>query len=236
MLAGLLAAILAVLFARLVGEPQVDLAIGFEEAHARAMGMAADAELVSRAVQKGLGLMTAVGLYGAAVGGIFSIVFALSYGRLAKVGPRSLALVLAAAAFVSISLAPALKYPPTPPGVGMHETIQYRTLTYFAIIALSVAGLAIAVNIGGLVGRRLGALNGVLIGAAVFIAFVAGELLGMPSINEVPAEFPATVLWNFRLAALGVQAVLWGGLGVLFGLMAERVLHDAAGRHGASPA
>src|SRR5437773_1674142 len=135
MLAGLLAAVLAVLFARVFGEPQVDLGIGFEQAHARAMGMAEDAELVSRAVQKSLGLFTAVTLYGAAIGGIFSIVFAFSYGRIAAIGPRSLALLLAVAAFIAIALAPALKYPPTPPGVGLHETINDRTATYFAMIA-----------------------------------------------------------------------------------------------------
>lgn len=224
MLAGLAAAILAVLFARLFGEPQVDLAIGFEEAHARAMGMAEDAELVSRAVQKSVGLFTAVALYGAAVGGIFSIVFALVYGRLAAIGPRSLALLLALAAFVSVALAPALKYPPTPPGVGLHETIDYRTITYFAMIAFSLAGLVLAVWIGGWSGKRWGGFNGGLLGAGAYVLILAGILLAMPAINEVPADFPAVVLWKFRVAALGVQGVLWTTIGVSFGLMAEHVL------------
>lgn len=230
MLAGLLAAVLAVLFARLFGEPQVDLAIGFEaahaEAHASAMGMGTPehAELVSRAVQKGLGLFTAVALYGAAIGGIFAIVFALAYGRIAVIGPRSLALLLAAAAFVSIALAPALKYPPTPPGVGLHETIQVRTLNYFAMIAFSAAGLVLAAWIGGWSARRLGAVNGGLLGAGAYLVIVSGVMLALPAINEVPVDFPAVILWNFRLAALGTQAVLWAVVGVSFGLMAETVL------------
>ena len=60
MLAGLLAAVLATLFAQLAGEPQVDLAIGFEAARDHTMGMAVEPELVSRAVQRGIGLFTAV--------------------------------------------------------------------------------------------------------------------------------------------------------------------------------
>jgi len=228
MLAGLAAAILAVLFARLFGEPQVDLAIGFEAAHARAMGMAEDAELVSRAVQKGLGLFTAVALYGAAIGGIFSIVFALVYGRVAVIGPRSLALLLAAAGFLAIGLAPALKYPATPPGVGLHETIDYRTITYFAMIGFSVAGLVLAVWVAGWSGKRLGGLNGSLLGAGAYVLILSGILLAMPAINEVPADFPAVILWKFRIAAIGVQAVLWTAIGVSFGQLAEQVLHRSA--------
>jgi predicted cobalt transporter CbtA len=44
----------------------------------------------------------------------------------------------------------------------------------------------------------------------------------MPDVNEVPADFPATVLWRFRLAALGTQLLLWGVIGGLFGALTER--------------
>jgi hypothetical protein len=57
---------------------------------------------------------------------------------------------------------------------------------------------------------------------------LAGLLLAMPAINEVPVDFPAVVLWKFRLAALGAQAVLWAGVGIGFGLMAEHVLRRSA--------
>ncbi|MFJ6598900.1 CbtA family protein, partial [Streptomyces violaceusniger] len=42
---------------------------------------------------------------------------------------------------------------------------------------------------------------------------------------EVPGDFPATVLWRFRLSALAMQVVLWGGFGLLFGELAERLLN-----------
>ena len=38
----------------------------------------------------------------------------------------------------------------------------------------------------------------------------------------VPAAFPATALWRFRLASVGVQAVLWATLGIGFGALTER--------------
>src|ERR1700740_74592 len=90
MLVGILAAMLATLFARVVAEPQIDRAIGVEETHKAhdmmAMGsMPAhehEEELVSRETQKSAGLLTALVLYGAAVGGIFSLVFAYGYGRI----------------------------------------------------------------------------------------------------------------------------------------------------------
>ena len=38
----------------------------------------------------------------------------------------------------------------------------------------------------------------------------------------MPADFPADVLWRFRLASLGLQVVLWSTIGLVFGVLAER--------------
>ncbi len=46
----------------------------------------------------------------------------------------------------------------------------------------------------------------------------------MPSVNEVPANFPATTLWDFRIAAVGMQAVMWSVLGAVFAATAARVM------------
>jgi Probable cobalt transporter subunit (CbtA) len=40
-------------------------------------------------------------------------------------------------------------------------------------------------------------------------------------INEVPEDFPATLLWRFRLASLGTQTVLWTVLGLGFAAALE---------------
>ena len=44
----------------------------------------------------------------------------------------------------------------------------------------------------------------------------------LPVVDETPADFPATVLYDFRVAALGVHVVLWSVLGLVFGALVER--------------
>lgn len=232
MLAGILAALLATLVARVIAEPQIDLAIGVEAAHHHAMpGMAEPAELVSRDTQKGLGLLTAMALYGAAVGGIFALVFAYGYGRMAQMGPRSFTLMLALLAFLLVVVVPSLKYPQTPPAVGRHETVRLRTAAYFAMIALSLVAAVIADRWRAALARRM---TGFDAGLAAILAYAALIILGqfaLPRIDEVPADFPATLLWNFRIASLATQLVLWSVLGIAFGYGAEHVLQRSALRN-----
>lgn len=233
MAAGLIAAVLAFVFARSIGEPQIDLAIAVEHARDMAAHAPHEAELVSRGIQKGLGLFTAIGLYGAAVGGLFALSFAVTYGRVAAMGPRALSLLLALAALVAVAVVPALKYPPTPPAVGQHETVAFRTAAYFGLIVLSLAGAILAVAFGRRAGRRLGGFNGLLAGAGAYLATMSLAGVVMPPIDEAPADFPAVVLWNFRIAALGMQAVLWIALGLIFGWMAEVLLRSSQPRSAA---
>jgi len=50
----------------------------------------------------------------------------------------------------------------------------------------------------------------------------------LPAINEVPDDFPAVLLWNFRIASIASQFVLWATIGIAFGLLAERALKQQA--------
>lgn len=234
MVAGILAAILATLFARALAEPQVDLAIAYEASHSAheahsmpGMPSAKEPELVSRGTQKGLGLLTALTLYGAAVGGIFALVFAAIYGRIGSIGPRSLALLLALAAFIAMALVPALKYPPTPPAVGQHETVAFRTIAFFSMIALSIVTMVVAVKVSRALRDRLGSFNATLAGGAAYIVLIAAVQFALPAINEVPTDFPAVVLWNFRVAAIAIQFLLWLTIGTIFGALADRTLRQA---------
>lgn len=228
MLAGCAAAALAFLFARIFGEPQVALAIAFEASRhaAEAAHHVAEPELVSRTVQASYGLLTAVVLYGTGFGGLFALVFAYAYGRLNLWSPRALALLLAGAGFLTVVLVPDLKYPPNPPAVGVHATLAFRTATYFAMIGLSISVAAIATLIGQKITQTRGAWTGTLCGAGLFIALIALVQFGLPDVNEVPDGFPAVVLWRFREASIGMQLVLWGTMGLLFGALATPVLAD----------
>ncbi len=228
MIAGCLAAALAFVFARFFGEPQVALAIAFEAARSAAEGAAPEHEMISRSVQASYGLATATVLYGAGFGGLFALVFSFAYGRLSFQSPRVLALLLAVAGFVTVVLVPDLKYPPNPPAVGNPATLALRTETYFVMIALSICVAAIACLLGQKVAQMRDAWTGWLCGGAVFVLLVALVQFGLPDVNEVPDGFPAVVLWRFRESALGMQAVLWGSMGLIFGALATPVLMGRA--------
>ncbi|MEG3348349.1 CbtA family protein [Novacetimonas sp. GS1] len=231
MLAGILAAFLAFGFARIVGEPQVDRAIAFEAAHDAAEGEPPEEELVSRKVQSSIGLLTASVMYGAAYGGVFALAFAVAFGRVGQVSPRMLALLLAVAGFVAVVLVPDLKYPANPPAVGNPETIGQRTATYFEMVVFSLCAMILSVLAGRALLARLGAWSAWLCGCALFVVLVTVLQLALPTINEVPADFPAALLWHFREAALGMQVVLWGALGLVFGLLVDR-MPELHGHHG----
>lgn len=221
MLVGILAGLLTFVFAKIFGEPQVDLAIAFEDHLQQLAGEAPEPELVSRQIQSTIGLLTGVLVYGCALGGIFSLVFAYAYGRMGRLGARATAAILAAAGFVSIILVPQLKYPASPPSIGNPDTIGMRTELYFGIIVVSVIALIAAINLGRGLHSRLGSWNASLIGAGAYVAIVAIAFYVLPPVNEVPADFSAAVLWNFRVSSLGMQIVLWTTLGVVFGLLAQ---------------
>jgi predicted cobalt transporter CbtA len=74
---------------------------------------------------------------------------------------------------------------------------------------------------------QLGAWNAMLVGAAVFLVAVVIFALVMPPLDEVPEGFPAVVLWQFRVASFGAQAVLWTVLGLGFGAWVERDFVEA---------
>jgi hypothetical protein len=240
MIAGLVAGLLGFGFARTFGEPSVALAIAFEASHEHADAAPAehhhddnaaqahdhgdDEELVSRHTQAGLGLLTGVAVFGTALGGIFSLVFAFAYGRLGALHARGASALLALLGFVSVAFTPFLKYPANPPAIGNPETIGPRTALFFIMVAISIACAVHAVWMQRRLQVRHGGWNASMIAGAMYIVLMAIAYVILPKIDEVPADFSATLLWNFRLASIGIQAVIWTTLGLLFGALAAREL------------
>jgi predicted cobalt transporter CbtA len=222
MLVGLLAGLLAFAFARFVGEPEVERAIAFETRMDQAKGQSPEPEMVSRGVQKSLGLLTGVVVYGTAIGGLFGLVFAFAYGRMGITHPRNLSAVLAAIGFVTIVLIPTLKYPANPPSVGSPETIGVRTAAFFLLIVVSIAAMVLALQARRSLSTRFGDWNSSLLAAGLFLLITSVVCYALPIVDEVPAGFPVALMWRFRIAALGVQAVMWATLGILFGWLTER--------------
>ena len=222
MVVGVLAGLLGFLTAGWLGEPQVDRSIAFENSLAQAKGQAPEPDLVSRHTQKTIGLLTGVLTFGTATGGIFGLVFAFSYGRIGPTRPKALAVFLASIGFVAVAFVPSLKYPANPPAIGNPATIGIRTGAYFLMVAISIAATVLCLQFSRRLTRRFGLWNGSLLVAAIFVVLVSLLARILPVIDEVPAGFPADVLWNFRLASWGIQVVLWGSLGLLFRWLTER--------------
>ncbi|MEI8406677.1 MULTISPECIES: CbtA family protein [unclassified Kribbella] len=228
LIVGLFAGLLAGAFAYTMGEPHIDAAIAIEEAgaaHTHDHGDAAseeEAPLVSRDGQRA-GLFLATTLYGVTLGGIFAVGFTLLRRRLRTGNDSYAALGLAAAGFLGIVLVPFLKYPPNPPAVGDPETITRRTVTYLLTLVIGL----LAVWAGVAASRwaaRYGDLARLAGGVGAFLVTIVAAYLILPSINEVPGSFPATLLWQFRFASLGTQATLWLLLGFGYAAAVDRRL------------
>jgi predicted cobalt transporter CbtA len=239
LIVGLCAGLLAGGFAKIVGEPQVNRAIAFENqraarelARAGIPGGHLAAGPVSRRVQSTGGLLVGTMLYGLAFGGLFALAFAAVYGRLGRGTPEHTAILLAASGFVVVTLVPFLKYPANPPSVGSSDTIGHRTELYLAMIAISVAAAVSGIRLARLYRTRLPRAAPV-IGVLGYVVLVVGAALILPGVNEVARDFPAVTLWRFRIASLGTQLVLWSAIGLGFGVLAARLLvqHRAHGDH-----
>jgi hypothetical protein len=229
--AGACGGLLATGFAAMVGEPAVDRSIAYEHGRvlraAKAAGVQHEVVIpapVPRSVQKSAGLLTAAVVYGMALGGVFALVFSVAYGRIARAAPRVTAYGLAAAAFVVVYLVPFLKYPASPPGTTNPETVGRRTALYLTMIAISVLAAIAAARLRPRLEGRFGSHSGRLLAGMVFVAVVVAAGVGLPSVNEVPADFPARTLWRFREASLGMQAVIWATIAFVFGATAQRVM------------
>lgn len=222
MLAGLLAAICAVAVAKVLAEPQIGKAERFETTLDAQEGKPPEKPLVSRGVQDTAGLGVGLAAAGVALGGLFGLGFAGVYRRVGQAGPRTTALLLALAGFVGIFVVPFLKYPANPPAVGNPDTIGRRTALYFLAIVVGLVAVAVAVVVDRQLSARHGPWKAALAAAVPFLALVVFAYLVMPGIDEVPAGFPASVLWNFRLASVATQVVLWGAIGLCFGGLTDR--------------
>ncbi|MGI5130146.1 CbtA family protein [Pseudonocardia sp. CA-107938] len=224
MLAGLVAGLFYAVVEYVFGEPMVDAAIAYEDQVAAAAGEAPGAELVSRGVQATLGLGVASALFGVALGGITALVYAAVHGRYLRLPPRAGALALAAAGFVVTYAVPFLKYPANPPASTKDDTIGERTLLFLAMVLASVVIAWAALVVRERLRARLGTWNATTATFAGYVVVVAVVMALLPTVAETPADFPAPVLYGFRIATLGGQLAFWTALGLVFGALVERAV------------
>lgn len=239
---GLVAGLVGFVFARLLGEPQVRKAIQFESfIDDKVKHLAPTAELVTRPIQGNYGLATGTLVFGVAIGGIFALVFAVANGRIGGLSARATALVIAVLGLVSVYVVPNLKYPANPPSVGSPDTIERRTWLYLLMIVVSIVFMIAAVVIRQHLVDRAGGWNATILVATGYLAVMAICYVALPGVNEVPQQgihgvvraittdgvtFPPQVLWRFRVASFGVQALVWVTIGLGFGAWTDHKIRQ----------
>lgn len=199
------------LFLLLAGERPIAEAIAIETA----AGTAGEAAF-SRGAQQAGGALGAI-LFGAALGAVFSVVFAAVRHRLGGRDDFDRSLRLGAVAFVAVFLVPFLKYPANPPAVGDPSTAGRRTALYLTVLAWSLVSAWAAWRAG-----RWSSSRGrprpvpVAVALAVWLALVGLGFAVLPGSPD-PVTIPATLAWRFRMASAGGQAVLWAVTAFAFG-------------------
>jgi hypothetical protein len=263
-LAGAIAGLLAFVFARIFAEPQIQQAIDYEAGREAAqaaldkaagvVGGPAGEEIFSRAVQGNVGIGLGMIAFGAAVGAMFAVVYAVCLGRVGNLRPRTLALLVAGGGFLGVYLVPFLKYPANPPAIGHEETIEQRGTLYLLLVGSTIALLGLAVWLGQRLRPRFGNWHASLLAGGAFLVAIGILFAVLPPtghlgsnvalFGEHPSEtplpltdpsgaivypgFPADVLFSFRLYSVAAQLLLWTAIGLVFAPLAERLLAPPA--------
>jgi predicted cobalt transporter CbtA len=226
LLAGLFAGLVAFGVAYVVGEPSVAAAIAIEQSAAHDHGESAGdshATEVPRSLQSTIGLMTGTVVAGVTLGGLVGVVTALALGRFGRLGVRGVSLSVGAIGFTSVSVLPFMAYPPNPPAVGDPDTINARTALYFILLAISIIAAVTAALVGRRLARRWDPWYAALTAIAGYALAMLTAVALLPSYSEVPADFPATVLYEFRAASLITQLALWAMIGLALGELLHRL-------------
>lgn len=238
LLAGLFAGLLSFGVAYAVGEPPVNAAIAIEESgsagHTHAEGTGDEHATpgqteVPRSLQSTFGLLTATVVAGATLGGLLGVLSALALGRFGGLGSRGTTLLVTGVSFVACTVLPFLAYPPNPPAVGQAGTIGLRSGLYFTLLAISIILAVTAVLVARRLARRWGAWYAVLVTLAGYLLVAVATVLLLPTYDEVPADFPAGVLYDFRLASFVIQLSLWGVLGLTLAELVHRLIRQSVG-------
>ncbi|HJT03442.1 MAG TPA: CbtA family protein [Pseudonocardiaceae bacterium] len=195
---GALAGLLALVFARIFTEPQIEAAIDYETGRDAAQAvldktaeMPADMagpDLFSRTIQVNLGIGAGMIGFGIAMGALFAVVYAICLGRVGNLRPRTLALLIAAGGFLGVYLVPFIKYPANPPSIGHPDSVTDRGGLYLLMVGCSVVLLALAVWLGKRLKPRFGNWNASLLAGAAFVVAIGIVMALLPSYGHLAAN------------------------------------------------
>ncbi|HET6152037.1 MAG TPA: CbtA family protein [Marmoricola sp.] len=269
-LSGAAAGLIAFVFARIFAEPVISKAIDYESSRDDATARFAAQHLLSssypvpgpgpdifsRTIQMDVGIGAGLILFGAAMGALVAVGYVIAIGRVGRVRPFQLALLMPLFYFLGVYLVPFLKYPANPPAIGHEDTIKDRGDLYLVAVLVSCVLLWLAVVVGQQLHKRYSLNTSIIVvalGYAVLIGalFVIEPSLGHLAYNkqhygnvdsETPQPlysttgkllypgFPADLLAKFRVYSLLNQVILWGGIACFFAPQARTLLDPAAAK------
>ncbi|HVT64210.1 MAG TPA: CbtA family protein [Mycobacteriales bacterium] len=196
-LSGIVAGLLAFVFAKVLTEPLINKSIDYESgrddainALRKAAGLAVDPEgpdIVSRHVQSTWGIMTGLVGFGLAMGLIVAVVYLVLHGRF-SIQMRTLALTICGFGFLGIFLMPFLKYPANPPAIGHEFTIHQRGQLYLVMVGSSLILLVLGTYAGHRLAAKFGVFYGSLIAAAGVLVVFAVLIGLLPSLGNLHAN------------------------------------------------
>lgn len=251
LLAGGAGGLVAFGFARIFAEPQIQAAIDYENGREATHS---EPDLFSRTVQANVGMGVGMVLFGIAMGALFAVAYAICLGRVGRLRPRTLAMLVAVGGFLGFYFVPFLKYPANPPAIGHEETIQARANLYLVMVVCSLLFLLGAVALGKRLAPHFGNWNATLLALAAYVVVIGIVMAVLPSLGHLAANvqeygrhatetplpltdahgtivfpgFDADRLYAFRLYSVGAQVLLWGVIGLVFGPLADRLLRSPA--------
>ncbi|MGO8851271.1 CbtA family protein [Mycobacterium sp.] len=209
-LAGLIAGVLGVVFARIWAEPVIAKSIDYESGRTAilaALNTAAGRpvapegpEIFSRAMQSTVGLATGIIVFSVATGALVAVAYLVLHGRFAM-RPQTLAWRLCGFGFLGVFLLPFAKYPANPPAIGHTFTIVTRGQLYLIMVAASLVLLGLAVFVARRLSHRFGPFRATLIAAAGFLVLYGVLLAVMPSFGELSANTAHADQFGFAPAA-----------------------------------
>ena len=208
-------------------EPYIDRAISIETQNTIKEGEVVNpVDLQNyRLWQKG-GEIVAGTILGISFGALFGIVFIYGRNLLLPHSKSNIrkALVLAGIMWFVLFLIPALKYPANPPAVGDTQTIYYRESLYVGLLAISgfsALGLAFLYRKLSLA-TTSNNKNRIIVVPLIYAAIIVGTFLILPP-NPDEISAPTDLVQGFRIASAFTMSVFWGLLGIILGVLWDRL-------------
>lgn len=181
-----------------------------------------DDPLFTRNEQVGGGMVATL-LYSVVVAAAFGTVYAAIRHRIPARSELARSAWLAAVAFGTVALVPALKYPANPPAVGDPDTVGERTVQYLSCVVLAVVIAVLLVRLSGVLRDRLDDDTRIAaVAAATVVAYGLLFVLLPATPDAIDPAVPAALIWEFRIRSLGGLALLWTGLGLGLGWALDR--------------